>query len=179
MKRIFLTLCCVAALLLTACKPNRNQLQEQITEMEGRLFASLVMSENETADSLVALYAQYVDAFPKDSLAPIYLFRSADVLINMNRTDEAEDQLDRMIEEYPDFEEIAMCYFQKGFAYEQNQQYDLAKEAYSEFVSKFPNHYLANDTRKMLPYIGLSPEEMLDVVMQEADTTVVPAVTEK
>lgn len=178
MKRIFLTFCCVAALLLTACKPNHDQLQDQITEMEGRLFDSFVMSENETADSLVVLYTKYADAFPKDSIAPIYLFRSADVLINMNRTDDAVNYLDRMIENYPDFEDIAMCYFQKGFAYEQNQQYDLAKEAYSEFVTKFPNHILAADTRTMLPYIGLTPEEMLDVVMREADTTVVPAVTE-
>ena len=53
----------------------------------------------------------------------------------------------------------------KGSAYEQNQQYDLAREAYTEFVEKYPDHVLAPDTRKMLPYIGLTPEEQLEAIM--------------
>ena len=68
---------------------------------------------------------------------------------------------------YPGFEDIAMCQFLKGQAYEANQQYDLAREAYTEFVNNYPDHILAADTRKMIPLIGMTPEEQLEAILAQ------------
>lgn len=178
MKRILLSICAVAALLLSSCKPSHETLVNEIEACEARLMELNVMTNESAADSLLALYEKFVEAYPKDSLAPIYLFRSADMLTNMGRTEEAVNQFDNVINNYPDFPDIAVCYCMKGMAYEQNQQYDLAKEAYEVFLNKFPDHYLAADTRAIMPYIGLSPKEMLDVLLSEADSSIIPAVTE-
>ena len=91
--------------------------------------------------------------------------RAADVMTNIGRCDEAIEYLDRIIDNYPDYSDLAGCYFLKGYAYEQAEQYDLAREAYTYFVKTYPNHVLANDTRTMLPYLGLAPEEMLDMLL--------------
>ena len=54
-----------------------------------------------------------------------------------------------------------------GYTYETNEQYDLAKEAYQIFVDKFPNNILAADTKKMIPYVGMPPEQILNILMDE------------
>ena len=76
--------------------------------------------------------------------------------------------LDSVITLYPGYDDIAGCHFLKGQAYENNEQYDKAREAYTLFVTNYPDHYLAPDTRKMLPYIGMTPEEMLDAILANA-----------
>ena len=58
--------------------------------------------------------------------------------------------------------------FLKGYAYESGEQYEEAKEAYTQFVESYPDHYLAQDTKKMLQYIGMSPEAMFEAVMNSA-----------
>ena len=69
---------------------------------------------------------------------------------------------------YPGYEDIAGCYFLKGYAYENAEKYDEAREAYSYFVENYPDHYLAADTKVMINYIGMNPEEMFDAIMANA-----------
>ena len=159
------TLCVV--ILLAGCSHNRDKQIAAITKMEQSLSAIAVNPQ--TADSIVTLYVQFADRFSKDSLAPVYLQRAADVSVNVGNTDEALEYIDRIIGEYPDFSDIAGCYFLKGFAYEQSEQYDLAKEAYTFFVENYPEHNLAADTKKMIPYIGMSPEQMLDMLLANSN----------
>ena len=57
----------------------------------------------------------------------------------------------------------------KSYAYDSAEQYEEAREAYTYSVENYPDHYLANDTRKMLDYLGMTPEEMFDAVMNAAN----------
>ena len=43
----------------------------------------------------------------------------------------------------------------KGYAYEVAEQIDQAREAYTYFVENYPDHYLAADTKKMIPFLGM------------------------
>lgn len=149
--------------------PDRDMLADSIGSMEHRLATYSVATDPEKAAQMVALYRQFAENFPDDSLAPIYMMRSAEIQVNTGSFEEAVATLDSIIALYPGFEDIAGCQFLKGLAYEQNQQYDLAREAYTEFVTKYPDHVLAADTRKTLPYIGLTPEEQLEAILANAN----------
>lgn len=169
MKRIaYLSIAALCATLALACthQLTREEQIEQVEALEDSLFVNPASAvEEATASRMIGLYTAFADAYPADSLAPSYLLKAADVATNALLTDQAIALFDRIIKDYPDFKDVPICYFMRGQAYEQNQQYDKAREAYNEFLSKYPDHYMAESTRQVLPMLGLSPEEMLQQVL--------------
>ena len=101
------------------------------------------------------------------------LFKAAEVQSNVLHTDEAVALYDRIINDYPDFEDLPICYFLKGIAYESDSQFEKARQAYQTFVDKYPDHYMADQTRKMIPLVGKSTEEMLDDILAAANDTII------
>ena len=162
-----------AALLMVACGPSREDRINQIEEFEDSIFESAIAADPEVADQLTALYVAFADKYPNDSLSPEYLMKAAEVQGNVLHSDRAVELFDRVIADYPDFNEVPMCYFLKGNALELNSQIDEAKAAYEEFLEKYPDHYMAEQTRIMLPRIGMSPEEMLADILDHADDTII------
>lgn len=172
MKRILLLT--FATLLMVACGPSREERISQIRQMEDSLFNSTTAADPNAADQLTKLYVAFADKFPTDSLAPQYLLKAGEVQANVLHTDRAVELLDRVINEYPDFSDVAVCHFLKGNAYDLNGRYDEAKAAYREFVDKYPDHYLADGARQLIPRIGMSPEEMLaDILANANDSSLV------
>ena len=165
--RPFFLLAC-SFLLLTACGPNRDK-QIQAIEAHEQNLSTLDMGTEDTAFvELIALYRGFAKDFPDDSLAPAYLMRAADACISVGKADEAVELLDKVITEYTGFEDLGGCWFLKGYAYETAEQFDQAREAYTYFVDNYPDHYLAADTRKTLPYLGMTAEEMFEAIMNAA-----------
>ena len=167
MKKI-LTLIAGIVLLAACSTPDREKELNNIAEHEQRLSAIDVSSDDEAAIELLALYRKFAADFPEDSLAPAYMTKAADLCINLGKSEEAVALLDSVINLYPGYDDIAGCYFLKGYAYENAEQYEEAKEAYTYFVENYPDHYLATDTKVMLNYIGMNPEEMFDAIMANA-----------
>lgn len=160
----------VALMAMVACAPGKKEkLQSQISQIETSLSMLDITTEDEDAQELISLYVKYADEFPDDSLAPIYIFRAADVSSNLGQYDESINYLDRMIEDYSEvYDDIALCYFLKGHNYELSERFDEAREMYEAYLELFPDHYLAADTRKILPNLGMSPEELLEMLLEHA-----------
>ena len=170
-----LTLITFAALLMVACGPSREERISAIEDFEDSIFESAVAADPQVADQLTKLYVDFADKYPKDSLAPQYLMKAADVQSNVLHTERAVELFDRIIQDYPDFDEVPMCYFLKGNALELNSQMDEAKAAYEEFLAKYPDHYMADQTRKMLPLIYMSNEEKLAYILEHANDSLLIA----
>lgn len=170
-----LTLITFAALLMVACGPSREERISAIEDFEDSIFESAVAADPQVADQLTQLYVDFADKYPKDSLAPQYLMKAADVQSNVLHTERAVELFDRIIQDYPDFDEVPMCYFLKGNALELNSQLDEAKAAYEEFLAKYPDHYMADQTRKMLPLIYMSNEEKLAYILEHANDSLLIA----
>lgn len=168
MKKIVCLL--TAALLLAACGPSREERVAQIEHFQDSLYELSVAADPNTADEITDLYVAFVDKYPADTLSPQYLLRAAEVQSNVLHTDRAIALFDRLIDNYPDYEEeVAISHYLKGVAYDLNGQYDEARAAYEEFVELYPDHYMAEQTRLMLPHVGSSPEEILDRILANVD----------
>jgi outer membrane protein assembly factor BamD (BamD/ComL family) len=167
------TVIILAATLLVACGPTREERIEQIEDFEDSIFESTVAADEGTADQLTALYTAFADKYPDDTLSPQFLLKAAEIQSNVLHTDRAVELFDRIINNYPDFEHVPICYFLKGIAYESNSEFDKAKAAYQTFVDKYPDHYMADQTRKMIPQVGMSPEEMLDQILSDANDSII------
>ena len=159
----------VAAVLMAACGADREKEIKNISDHEVALSTIDISMDDSEAVEMLELYRQFAADFPEDSLTPGYLIRAADLCINIGQTEQAISLIDTVLTLYPGYEDIAGCYFMKGYAYDSAEQYEEAREAYTYFVENYPDHYLANDTRKMLDYLGMTPEEMFDAVMNAAN----------
>ena len=167
MKKILITLSC--ALLAVACTSHDRTAEISAIEQREAAIASIeVGTDSAEPAELSALYRQFAAHFPDDSLAPVYLQRAADLDINLGRYDQAISCLDSIVSLYPGFDDLGGCLFLIGYAHEQAEQFDAAREAYQRFVDTYPDHYLAADTRKMIPFVGLSPEEMFEMLISNA-----------
>ena len=171
MKKIALLI--LAAVVFAACGPNREKTIENIKAFEDNAFESSIAADTAVADQLTNLYLDFAKRFPKDSLAPVYLLKAGEAQSNVLHTQRSIEIFDRVISDYPDFEDIALAYFLKGTAYDNNSQYDDAKAAYQEFVDRYPDHYLAEGARQIIPRIGMSPEEMLADILEHANDTII------
>ena len=138
------------ALLASSCGPNREKAIKTIEEHEQAISTLDMNTQDEDLTELVGLYTQFAKDFAEDSLAPVGL-------------------LDSVINLYPGFEDLGGCWFMKGYAYENAERFDEAREAYNYFVENYPEHYLAADTRKTLPYLGMTAEEMFEAIMGSAE----------
>lgn len=166
MKRLIL--CLMGMIMLASCGPNREKQLRNIEEHEEALSTVDRLAEDSEVDALLSLYRSFAADFPDDSLAPVFLMRAADINISLGHTDEAITLLDTVIDLYPGFEDLGGCWFLKGYAFECAEQFDSARNVYTYFVDNYPEHDLASDTRKTLPYLGMSAEEMLEAILNSS-----------
>jgi len=167
MKKNIALLACI--LLLASCGPNREEQIKAIEDKEQALSTLDMITEDSELDEMLVLYRTFANDFPDDSLAPVYLQRAADMSISLGRYDQAINLLDSVINLYPGFEDIGGCWFLKGYAYENAEDFEKARENYTYFVDNYPDHDLAKDTRQTLPYLGMSPEEMLEAILADKE----------
>ncbi len=150
---------------------------DNVTVLENE-FSDQSQGINKTrATQLVDAYIEYAGSFPDDSLAPEYLFRGADISMNMYESGRAIDLYDKILSSYPNFRKAPQCIFLKAFVYENNLN-DLvnAKRYYLEFLEKYPDDDFADDAQISLENLGKTPEELIKEFEEkmketEAETT--------
>ena len=177
MNRIVYVLAAAFFALITSCKGvNKDELKAEIDQFEANVSELDRAVDTASANKIVRLYSTYANEFPDDSLAPIYLFKAADVLQGICEYKSAVHYYNRILDNYPDFDGRALSFFFKGRAYEQSAMIDSAIVVYEDFLELYPDHFLAEDTRKMLPMLklGLNDQEQFSYIMEHSvDTTIV------
>lgn len=150
--------------LISACQSNKkDHLLSQINEMEKQLFENKkgVIDAKEAA-TMINLYINYVDGYPEAEESAAYLFKAADVSINVFHSQKTIDLFDRILNEYPDFEKAPQALFLKAFTYENYlNELEKARTTYELFLNKYPDHSFANDAQVSLDNLGKSPEEII------------------
>ncbi|MFA5195519.1 MAG: tetratricopeptide repeat protein, partial [Bacteroidales bacterium] len=113
-------------------------------------------------EELITLYKKFAEEFSDDSLAPEYLYKGATLLMNSEQNDEAINLLDRIFKDYPSFNKLPEALFLKAFIYENNiKNINKAREAYKDFLNKYPDSDLADDAKISLENLGKTPEQII------------------
>ena len=161
----------LSGILLTmiSCGPSREKTVKQIQTLEKSLFSPEAVSFNkEKADSLLLLYEVFVKDNPKDSLAPVFLFKAASIAMNSGDGTRALKFFDQYLQDYPDKPKASLCLFFKAFVYENTMQdLDKARETYLLFIEKYPSDEFAKDAKLALVNLGKSP----DMLIRELEET--------
>ena len=142
-----------------------NDLKSRIGILEEKIASeNFVFDEKgmQLAGELAQAYISYAEEHKNSPEAPVYLYKAADLMLNLNKSKESLDLYNRIIYQYPDFEKAPECLFLVAYIYENNlQHYGKAKEVYELFLQKYPQHDFADDAAISIQNIGKSPEELI------------------
>jgi outer membrane protein assembly factor BamD (BamD/ComL family) len=157
-------LCLFLVLLISwGCGPSREKSAERIGALENSLYSPNAPNFNkQKADSLIAMYLEYVEDNPGDSLSPGYLFKAANLSMNSSDGTRSLELFDKYLSEYPEKPKAPMCLFFKAFIYENIRQ-DLtkARETYLLFIQKYPDNEFARDAKMALMNLGKTPDQLV------------------
>ncbi|MBO7490763.1 MAG: tetratricopeptide repeat protein [Bacteroidales bacterium] len=150
----------IAACSRTPKEPTRDELAQSIDSIEQPLMQAAMFESIDTAkgNKLIALYTQFADAFPDDSMTAHYLHLAAQVANGMGLYDEMVTYYDRVIDNYPNYSHLDECFYEKGLALDNGGRKEEAREAYEEFLDEYPDHFLANDIRTAMSLLDMSDE---------------------
>jgi outer membrane protein assembly factor BamD (BamD/ComL family) len=147
----------------TGCGPSRKKSAERIHTLEKQLFSPANTTFNrKKADSLIAMYEDYVKRFPDDSLSPKFLFQSSSILMNLGEANKAIEGFDKIAAKYPQYSKVSLCLFFKAFIYE-NYLHDLnkARANYEDFIVRYPNSEFVPSAQASIRNLGKTPEQMV------------------
>ena len=163
MKTFKFTTIALFALLMVSCNPDKGKLVKEISDNEKELSTGATATPEKTKiKSIIALYEKFVTTFPKDSLAPIYIYSAANLSMNAGLYEDAINFLDRLATDYTGFKKLPEAYFLKAFIYDDKiKNLDKARKAYIDFIQKFPKHDLVNDARISMDNLGKTPEQIV------------------
>ncbi len=162
--KIILQLSLVLSLLTAGCQPKKDPLQKEIQTMESQLQDD-VSIDTALAKKVTKAYLKFVKANPTDTMAPVYLSRSADIMKEIPELRlKSVNIYNRVFVEYPEHNLAARSIFMVGFVFD--EKYDDSKraiKAYNFFLEKFPNHKLAQQARDLVA-LRESDKDILDKI---------------
>lgn len=148
--------------IFVACTSERDKAARKIAALEKELIEQSALPGNDKLNALMGLYTDFVNNNPKDTAAPQYLHRALNLAMGMNNGEKAMEIADRFLNEYPEGPKLAEVIFLKAYIYEnQLSNLGMAQKTYRDFLSRFPDHELADDAEAALLNLGKSPEEMV------------------
>jgi tetratricopeptide (TPR) repeat protein len=154
--------------LATSCQSKMEKLEDYVYSED------FVYNEKgvQKASELLEIYIEKADSEPNSEQAPDFLFKAAELAMNLEKTQRAMNLYNKVIYSYPQYEKAPECLFLLAFIYENTlQNYGKAKELYELFLEKYPDHDFADDAQFSLQYLGKSPEELMrEFESNNADT---------
>ncbi len=148
--------------MFIACTSKKDQAVQDIKKMEESLLKDSNGLNSQVAKQIVDAYIAFADAYPKDTNAPVFIFKAADISMNSNKPEQAVNYFNRVLKDYPDFRRAPDCIFMKAFLYENvMKNYKKAEELYKEFIQKYPKHDLADDAQMSINNMGKSPDQLI------------------
>jgi tetratricopeptide (TPR) repeat protein len=135
---------------------------------EARRMDSILHGETEIetgkANQAIEAFTDFSYYCASDTLAPVFLIKTAQVARSIQNIPQAKKVLDKCINDYPNFKDrpaaiflLAQLYDEPGYL---NNEYE-AKKLYEKIIQEFPKSDWAESARGALMFIGKNDEEML------------------
>ena len=166
-------LCWLVVLFISFSQCSRNahlrQLNAEIIRLQSRLATQPDATlDLKTAQQLIDRSQLYARNFPQDSLAPVYLFRAADVARGIGQYDLSVTLWEKVQQIYPGFSKVPDALFMQGFTYENNLKNTcLARQCYKFFLQRYPQHHLRRTVQTSLQQLDKTPAELIEQFKQQ------------
>lgn len=116
----------------------------------------------EKAELYVSEAERYATARTGDTSAVYFLFKAAEIATLRRQYAKAIELYDRIETEFSQHPRAPQALFMQAFTYDENLgQIETAREKYTAFIRKYPDHDFADDAQVMLDNLGKSDEDIL------------------
>ncbi len=141
----------------------------EIDSLEAIFYTDTFNVHSEVGPMLLQKYTDYARMFVGDKVkTPEYMYKSAAMSRGVGLPMKAIKTYDQILKEYPDYERCPEVAFLIGFTYDEDlKQPDLAKEAYTEVVNRYPTDHWAQQARYRLETIDMSDEDLIEHFMKK------------
>jgi len=159
----------LTVIVFISCKSPKKELTEQekmrneILSIEKEIFKSEEL-DIDLAYKIIEKYVEFVNEFPKDTSAAEFLFKAAEISMNINESEDAIALLTRIENNYKDYNNYPASIFLKAFIFENYiGDVEMAQKYYTLFLNDYPDHIIAKDAEAALMYLGMSDEQLLEL----------------
>lgn len=136
---------------------------------EARRMDSILLKELEVDQTkgykAIEAFSDYANYCASDSLAPVFLIKTAQVAKSINNVPQAKKSLDKCIADYPNFRNrpaaiflLAQLYDEAGYLNDEQE----AKRLYEKILNEYPKSEWAASAKGALMFIGKSDAELLE-----------------
>lgn len=169
--RLFLTL--IVLFFLSSCfqtneeagfEMNENKRKERLNTISTleKDFGATEMMDMNKGSQLIKAYENYANEHRNDSLAPVYLFKAADLSIGLKKYQEAIILYERIFKYYHEFPKRSDALFMQAFVYDEHLKIKgKASDLYDQMIEKYPDHPLADDAASLKEKLTLTDEELI------------------
>lgn len=154
----------IAALFFVACqgpqKPTYSSdfAKKRIDSMQ-KVMRGYDELDTALAGQMMKAYQRYVDSFPQDSLAAVYLLKKADIQKLMpNQQQEALTTYRRVVDQYRYTPQGPRAVMASALLYEQTGAKGMAIASYNFLIANYPSNPLAADAKNLRDML-MNPEK--------------------
>jgi hypothetical protein len=135
---------------------------------EAKKMDSILLSQIEinkaSANEAIKAFTDFAYYCSSDSVAPVYLIKTAQVARAINNIPQAKLALDRCIETYPAFRNrpaalflLAQLYDERNYLNDENS----ARKLYQQIIDEYPKSDWALSAKGAISFIGKTDEEIM------------------
>ena len=151
-----------------ACGGNAKKLTvEDMKKAEATLFNEDQSMNREAAPQVAETYCEFVKQNPDDAEAPKWLYHAMEINVQLADADKSIALGNQLVEQYPESEWAPMSLFLLA-SYVYNDQLNDTAQAHATFqklIDDYPDHSLVDDAQKSIEYLGLTPEEIMNLIL--------------
>lgn len=150
-------------------KLDYDEFSKECQDLEARIMKQEAPNE-ELLEEAILKFQDFAGAFPDDPEAPNYLLKASDFCYSLNQTEKSVKILNQIINNYPEYERMEDVMYIKASHIDLNlRDTTRAKNAYQEFLDKYPDSEMADDAHSRIENIALSIEELAEKFMKELE----------
>lgn len=155
-------------MLIAACSQSANKMPDtsRMESLEAELKSKETM-DTVLGNALIKEYDALVKAAPKDSMAPIYLFKKAQVLkASPGKEEEAVLAFQDIYKNYRYHAKAPEAMLALALFYEEMRLNDRAAANYKTFIATYPSHPLAENAQQLLDLLENTKETEIEMVQK-------------
>ncbi len=139
----------------------RAELLNIIKSQEKDLYAAMEI-DNVKANIALANYLDFVEAYPNDTLAPVFLFKAAEIATATGQYPQAYEYYEKITKNYPAYKMIQESLYLQAYLLDNFLNNDeKAKSVYEEIIQKYPDSNFAKDSKDAIYNLGKTDEQII------------------
>jgi tetratricopeptide (TPR) repeat protein len=148
--------------LLVACESAQDKHAKRIRALKSALENDKIAVNDSVVYVCISEMEGFAKAYPKDSMAPVYLFDVAAMYRYVHHPKPALEIYQKLHSQYPTFSKAPECLFIQGLvlAEEMNDK-PAGEKIYKEFIAKYPSHFLTPQVEVLLTQINMTDEDLM------------------